>query len=84
MSVGKQIAVFLGIGLGVSGLVAVLSSLAPGVFGWFTLPFWVVPALAGLGAHDVGWALFALSGTLIYGLIAFGVWYFWQHRSARR
>jgi hypothetical protein len=88
MSVGRKIAVlflgFLGIGLGVSGLVAALASLAPSVFGWFTMPFWILPALAGLGAHDVDWPLFAVSGTISYGIIAFVVWYLWQHRVARR
>ncbi len=76
MHAAKKILLFLGIGLGISALVAGLASLAPNIFGWLWLPFWLLPAVAGFGAHDiVGWPLFAASGVISYAAIAYLVWY---------
>jgi hypothetical protein len=43
------------------------------------LPFWILPAIANRGAHDVNWPLFLLSGTLCYGVVAFLI-YRWRSR----
>jgi len=75
----KNLFVFGSIGLAVSLIIFGLSSAAPNIFGWLTVPFWVLPAIANLGAHDVHWSLFLLSGTICYGVIAF-LAYKWRSR----
>jgi hypothetical protein len=74
MRLAKNVALFGGFGLGLSLAIAGLSSVAPNIFGWLTVPFWLLSALANLGAHDlVNLPLFVLSGTICYGLVAFVV-----------
>jgi hypothetical protein len=79
----KNILLFGFVGLALSLVIFGLSSVAPNAFGWLTAPFWVLPALTNLGAHDVGWPLFLFSGTLCYGLVAFLI-YRWRTWSVRR
>ena len=79
MTVGRNVLIFGSIGLMLSLLIFGLSSVAPGVFGWLSAPFWILPAIASLGAHDVDWPLFLLSGTLCFGVVAFGI-YRWRSR----
>jgi hypothetical protein len=81
MRLAKNVLVFGSIGLLLSLIIFGLSSVAPNVFGWLSAPFWVLPAIANLGAHDVAWPLFLLSGTLCYGVVAFVV-YRWRSRHA--
>jgi hypothetical protein len=83
MRVAKNILLFGFVGLVLSLIIFGLSSVAPSVFGLFTLPFWVLPAVANLGAHDVDWPLFLLSGTLCYGVISF-LLYRWRAQHTRR
>ncbi|MGC1371450.1 MAG: hypothetical protein WA824_04860 [Candidatus Sulfotelmatobacter sp.] len=83
MRVAKNVALFGSVGLGLSLVIFGLASVAPSVFGWLTVPFWVLPAIANLGAHDVDWRLFLLSGTLSYGVIAF-LMYHWRMRHMQR
>ena len=65
MKLAKNVALFGAVGLGLSLAIAGLASVAPSVFGWLTAPFWLLPALANLGAHDGGvWPLFVLSGSI--------------------
>lgn len=71
MRLARNVALFGAVGLVLSIAVAGLASVAPSVFGWLTLPFWLLPAFANLGAHDVGWPLFLLSGSICYGIAAF-------------
>ena len=71
MRLAKNVVLFGVVGLVFSLAIAGLASVAPSVFGWLTLPFWLLPAIANLGAHDVGWPLFLLSGSLCYGVVAF-------------
>jgi len=71
MRLAKKVVLFGAVGLLVSLAIAGLASVAPIVFGWLTLPFWFLPAIANLGAHDVGWPLFLLSGSLCFGGAAF-------------
>jgi hypothetical protein len=74
MRVAKNVALFGIVGLVLSLIFAGLASIVPSVFGWFTVPFWVVPALANMGAHDLTiLPVFVLSGTICYGLVAFAV-----------
>lgn len=74
MRIAKNIAVFGASGLLLSLVFAGLASLAPSVFGWLTVPFWLLSAVGNIGAHDfVNLPLFVLSGTICYGLVAFGV-----------
>jgi hypothetical protein len=77
----KNVLVFGSVGLGLSLTIFGLSSVAPNIFGWFTAPFWILPAIAHVGAHDVTWPLFLVSGTLSYGVVAFGI-YRWRCRRA--
>jgi hypothetical protein len=74
----SRILFFAALGLAFSLAFAGLASWAPTVFGWFTLPFWILPGLANLGAHDFAWPLMMLSGTICYGLVAFLGYSFWQ------
>jgi hypothetical protein len=83
MKVFRNILLFGSIGLTVSLIIFGLSSVAPNVLGWLTIPFWVLPAIANLGAHDVNWPLFLLSGTLCYGVVAFLI-YRWRPRHIHR
>jgi hypothetical protein len=79
MRLAKNILLFATAGLAVTLAIAGLASIAPGVFGWLTLPFWLLPALASLGAHDVGWTLMLISGTICYGFIAFLIYQLQRH-----
>ena len=79
MRVAKNVLVFGSVGLALSLIIFALSSVAPRAFGWLTVPFWIVPAIANMGAHDVDWPLFLLSGTVCYGLVAFLI-YRWRSR----
>ncbi len=81
MRLAKGVLVFGSVGLVLSLAIFTLSGIAPNVFGWLTVPFWVLPAIANLGAHDVGWGLFLLSGTLCYGVLAFVI-HRWRSRHA--
>ena len=83
MRVAKKVVLFASVGLGLSLVIFGLAGVAPMVFGWLTAPFWVLPAIANIGAHDVGWCLFLLSGTLCYGIVAF-LTYRWRMRRVQR
>jgi hypothetical protein len=82
----KNIVLFGLVGLVVALAITGLASVAPIVFGWLTAPFWVLPAIANLGAHDVGWPIALLSGTICYGVLAFSVFHLRKRRleAARR
>jgi len=67
----KNIVLFGLVGLVVALAVTGLASVAPIAFGWLTAPFWVLPAIANLGAHDVGWPVALLSGSICYGVLPF-------------
>jgi hypothetical protein len=68
----RRILLFWAIGAVIAVAIALLASAMPSVFGWFTLPFWVLPALAGFGAHDGVILPFGLvSGSLFYGAVSF-------------
>lgn len=82
MRVAKNVLVFGSVGLALSLIIFALSSVAPSFFGWFTAPFWILPAIANLGAHDEDRGLFLVSGTLCYGLVAFLI-YRWRSRYTR-
>ncbi len=69
---------FAALGLAFSLAVGDLASWAPNLFGWFTLPFWILPGLANLGAHDFAWPLMLLSGTICYGVVAFLGYSLWR------
>ena len=79
MKIAKNVLIFGAVGLMLSLIIFGLSSVAPSFFGWLTAPFWILPAIANLGAHDVDWPLFLLSGTLCYGVVAFLI-YRWRGR----
>jgi hypothetical protein len=58
------------------GVVAVLtfwalSSVVPSVFGVFTVPLWILPAVVGMGAHDNMFLLMFLGGSVFYGTVSF-------------
>ena len=70
----KNVLLFGGVGLVLPLVIAGLSSVAPSIFGWLTVPFWLLSALASVGTHDsANLPLFVLSGTICYGLVAFGI-----------
>lgn len=61
--------------------IAGLASVLPSVLRLFTLPFRVLPALAGFGAHDnVLMPLGLLGASLFYGVLSFLVLWFVVHR----
>ena len=82
MRFAKNVLVFGSVGLTLSLVIFGLSSVAPNLFGWLTAPFWILPAVANLGAHDVNWPLFLLSGSLCFGVVAFLI-YQWRSRHIR-
>src|SRR5437879_11732548 len=47
-----RVLLFWVIGIAATAVLGGLASIKPSVFGLFTLPFWILPALLGLGAHD--------------------------------
>ena len=71
MKFASRVIYFSGAGFVLTLTVAGLASLSPGVFGWLTIPLWVLPGLAGFGAHDLGIFLMLISGTMFYGLASF-------------
>lgn len=71
LRLARNVVLFGLVGLVFSLAVAGLANVAPSAFGWLTLPFWVLPAIANFGAHDVGWPFFLLSGSICYGVVAF-------------
>lgn len=80
MRLVNKVALFGGIGLMLSLVIAGLSSIAPSVFGWLTAPFWLLSALVAVGAHDMAnLPLFVVSGSLFYGVVAFLI-YRWRSR----
>jgi hypothetical protein len=83
MTLAKNIVLFGSIGLALSLVIFGLSSISPSLFGWFAAPFWILPAIAALGAHDVPWPLFLFSGTFCYGVVAFLI-YRWRRRHIQR
>jgi hypothetical protein len=82
MSIAKNTLVFGSVGLVLSLVIFGLPSVAPNVFGWLTAPFWILPAIANLGAYDVDWPFFLLSGTLSYGAVVFVI-YRWRSHHVR-
>ena len=79
MRLAKNLLIFGAVGLALSLIIFGLSSAASNFFGWLTAPFWILLAIANLGAHDVDWPVFLLSGTLCYGVVAFLI-YRWRSR----
>jgi hypothetical protein len=78
----KPILGFAVAGIATALAVAGLASVAPSVFGWLTLPFWVLPAITGLGAHDFGWPLPLLSGSIFYAIFLFVIFHVTKSRAA--
>jgi hypothetical protein len=77
VSTYKRALLFWGIGALIAVVIAALASMIPSVFGLFTLPFWVLPALAGFGAHDnVLMPLGLLGASLFYGGLSYFVFWF--------
>ena len=78
----KRVLLFWGIGAVLAVSIAALASVMPSVFGLFTLPFWILPALAGFGAHDnVMMPLGLLGASLFYGSLSFLVFWFVVRRT---
>jgi len=78
MRILSRIFFFAALGFAFSLAVAGLASWAPNLFGWFILPFWILPGLVNLGAHDFAWPLMLLSGTIFYGVVVFLGYSLWQ------
>ena len=76
----KNIVLFGLVGLVAALAITRLASVTPIAFGWLTAPFWVLPAVANLGAHDVGWPVALFSGSICYGVLAF---FLFHHRKRR-
>jgi hypothetical protein len=47
-----------------------LASALPSIFGIFALPFWILPGLAGFGAHDNILPLGLLGASVFYGVVS--------------
>src|SRR6202035_3856878 len=78
LSTMKRVLLFWGIGVATAAATFGLASARPSIFGRFTLPFWVLPGLAGFGAHDNILLLGLLGDSLFYGLSGFfcsGLWF---------
>jgi hypothetical protein len=71
LSTIKSVLLFWGIGAVITAAIFGLASALPSVFGIFTLPFWVLPGLAGFGAHDSIFPLGLLGESVFYGVVAF-------------
>ena len=70
-SIIKSVLLFWGIGAVMTATIFGLASILPSVFGIFTLPFWVLPGLAGFGAHDSILPLGLLGESVLYGIVSF-------------
>jgi hypothetical protein len=83
MSTVKRFLLFWAIGAIVAASIFCLASALPSVFGPLTLPFWVLPGLAGLGAHDEVMPLGLLGESVFYGFLSFLVFWIVARRRTR-
>jgi hypothetical protein len=85
ISITKRVLLFWGIGAVVTLAIAGASSVSPPIFGFLTVPFWFLPGLAGFGAHDsIILPLGLLSGSMVYGAVAFFVFRLVTQRKSKR
>lgn len=84
MSIFKRMLMFGVMGTAIAVAIAGAASFAPNIFGWLTLPFWILPALGNLGAHDFDWPIALISGSLFYAILAFFLHYLLKRRRAAR
>ena len=82
LSTMKRVLLFWGIGVTIAAAIFGLASALPSIFGIFTLPFWILPGLAGLGAHDNTLLLGLLGASLFYGVVSFLLFRFAVRRRA--
>lgn len=80
----KSVLLFWGIGTLITAAIFGLASVLPSVFGIFTLPFGVLPGLAGFGAHDSIFTLGLLGESVFYGVISFFLFRFVVRRRESR
>ena len=74
MKMARTCALYCALGLALSLAIAGLASAAPSVFGYLTVPFWILPAVLNYGAHDSQiFPLMVVSGTIVYGGLLFGL-----------
>jgi hypothetical protein len=78
----KRVLLFWGIGVAMAAAIFGFASALPSIFGIFTLPFWVLPGLAGFGAHDNILLLGLLGASLFYGVVSFLLFRFVVRRRA--
>jgi Ca2+/Na+ antiporter len=70
LSAIKSALLFWGIGAIIAAAIFGLASALPSIFGTFTLPFWILPGLAGFGAHDNVLPLGLLGASVFYGIVS--------------
>jgi hypothetical protein len=74
----KALLIHLASGLAATLAFASLSSTWPDIFGIFVAPLYILPALTGVGGHDVAvFPLGIVSGTFFYGAVSFGILKAW-------
>jgi hypothetical protein len=84
IKMARTCALYCALGLALSLTIAALASAAPSVFGYLTVPFWILPGVLNYGAHDSQiLPLMVISGTLVYGILLFGAFRIarcWRHQ----
>jgi hypothetical protein len=68
-----RVFLFWVIGIAATAVFGDLASIEPSTFGLFTLPFWILPALLGLGVHDNIFPLGLLGASLFHRAVSFAV-----------
>jgi len=68
-----RVFLFWVIGIAATAVFGGLASIKPSTFGLFTLPFWILPALLGLGVHDNIFPLGLLGASLFHRVVSFAV-----------
>ena len=80
----KRLVLFWIVGAAITVTIFCLSSLKPSVFGLFALPLWLLPAIAGRGAHDDNFLLGLLGASLFYAVVSFVVYHILTRRIGAR
>jgi len=64
-------------------LFSLIAPVAPAVFKWLMLPFWLLPAVVGLGAHENVFPFGTVGIVVFYSALAFAILRWLQRRTSK-